>query len=126
MIELRVKPTVSPILRQTIDADVVCVGFGPATGGFLTTLSRGLTNPDGSPKVESAVMPGAPPQVICYERADDIGFGVSGVVTRARGIPTTSRNLDPSQFPMGAPFKHEKVFSLLDPVGASRRSATLH
>ena len=27
-----------------------------------------------------------PPQVICYERADDIGFGVSGVVTRARGI----------------------------------------
>ena len=27
-------------------------------------------------------MPGLPPQVMCYERADDIGFGVSGVVTR--------------------------------------------
>ena len=67
----------SDVERQTMDVDIVCVGFGPATGGFLTTLSRGLLNPDGTPKVESAVMPGAPPQVICYERADDIGFGVS-------------------------------------------------
>ena len=36
--------------------------------------------------LESRAMPGMPLQVICYERADDIGFGVSGVVTRARGI----------------------------------------
>ena len=28
--------------RQTMDVDIVCVGFGPATGGFLTTLSRQL------------------------------------------------------------------------------------
>jgi electron-transferring-flavoprotein dehydrogenase len=56
-----------------MDVDIVCVGFGPATAGFLTTLSRQLPLPDGSL-----------PQVICYERADDIGFGVSGVVTRAR------------------------------------------
>ena len=72
--------------RQSLDADIVCVGFGPATAGFLTTLSRQLLNPDGTPAVESAVMPGMPPQVLCYERADDIGFGVSGVVTRARGL----------------------------------------
>jgi len=25
--------------RQTMDVDIVCVGFGPATAGFLTTLS---------------------------------------------------------------------------------------
>ena len=77
------QPTIE---RQKMDVDIVCVGFGPATGGFLTTLSRELVNPDGTPKLESAVSPGMPPQVICYERADDIGFGVSGVVTRARGI----------------------------------------
>ena len=45
-------------------------------------------NEDGTPAVESRVMPGMPPQVICYERADDIGFGVSGVVTRARSHPS--------------------------------------
>ena len=56
--------------------DIVCVGFGPAMGGFLTTLSRQLVKEDGTPAVESAAAPGMPPQVICYERADDIGFGV--------------------------------------------------
>jgi electron-transferring-flavoprotein dehydrogenase len=105
--------------------DIVCVGFGPATGGFLTTLSRGLANGDGTPKPESSVMAGAPPQIICYERADDIGFSVSGVVTKARSIRQTFPDLDPSQIPMCAPVKHEKVLYLLDPVGASRRSATL-
>jgi len=111
--------------RGAMNVDIVCVGFGPATGGFLTTLSRELVNPDGTPKLESAVSPGMPPQVICYERADDIGFGVSGVVTRARGIRQTFPNLDPSQIPMCAPVKQEKVLYLLDPIGASRRSATL-
>ena len=82
-------------------------------------------NPDGTPKVESAVMPGAPPQVICYERADDIGFSVSGVVTRARGIWQTFPDLDPAQIPLCAPVKQEKVLYLLDPVGVSRRSVTL-
>ena len=31
-------------------------------------------------------MPGMPLQVLCYERADDLAAGVSGVVTRAQGI----------------------------------------
>ena len=39
--------------RQTMDVDIVCVGFGPATAGFLTTLSRHLVNPDGTPAIES-------------------------------------------------------------------------
>lgn len=108
-----------------MDVDIVCVGFGPATGGFLTTLSRELVNGDGTPKLESAVSPGMPLQVICYERADDIGFGVSGVVTRARAIRESFPNLDPSQIPMTTPVKQEKVLYLLDPVGASRRSPTL-
>ena len=89
--------------RQTMDVDIVCVGFGPATAGFLTTLSRHLVNPDGTPAVESPGDPGLPLQVICYERADDIGFGVSGVVTRARGIRASLPDLDPSQIPMAAP-----------------------
>ena len=113
------------IERQTMEVDIVCVGFGPAMGGFLTTLSRNLTREDGTPLVESRVMPGMPPQVICYERADDIAFGVSGVVTRARGIRATFPNLNPVEIPMATPVKHEKLLYLLDPVGASRRSPTL-
>jgi electron-transferring-flavoprotein dehydrogenase len=105
-----------------MDVDIVCVGFGPATAGFLTTLSRQLVNPDGTPAVESAVMLGAPPQVLCYERADDIGFGVSGVVTRARGLRAAFPDLDPKNIPMAAPVTEEKVVYLLDPIGASRRS----
>ncbi len=111
--------------RQRLDVDIVCVGFGPAMGGFLSTLGKQLVNPDGSPAVESATMPGMPPQIVCYERADDIGFGVSGVVTKARGIRATFPELDASQIPMAAPVAEEKVLYLLDPIGASRRSATL-
>ena len=72
--------------RQSMEADIVCVGFGPATAGFLTTLSRAMMNPDGTPAFESKVMPGMPLQILCYERADDIGFGVSGIVTKGRHI----------------------------------------
>jgi len=118
--------TDSPVLdRQRLEADIVCVGFGPATAGFLTTLSKQLVNPDGTPAVESAVLPGMPPQVMCYERADDIGFGVSGVVTRARGLRATFPELDRAGVPMAAPVTVEKVLYLLDPVGASRRSMAL-
>ena len=108
-----------------MDVDIVCVGFGPAVAGFLTTLSRKLLNPDGTPVVESTAMPGCPPQVVCYERADDLGFGVSGVVTRARGLRATFPELDPKQIPMAAPVTDEKVLYLLDPIGASRRSRSL-
>ena len=108
-----------------MEVDIACVGFGPAMGGFLTTLSRKLLNDDGSPAIESKTMPGMPLQVICYERADDIGFGVSGVVTRARGIRASFPGLDPAQIPMAAPVSSEKLVYLLDPVGASRRSRAL-
>jgi electron-transferring-flavoprotein dehydrogenase len=115
----------SGVDRQAMEVDVVCVGFGPAMGGFLTTLARGLTNADGTPALESRAMPGMPPQVLCYERADDIGFGVSGVVTRARGIRQSLPDLDVSQIPLAAPVAHETVAYLLDPIGASRRSPLL-
>src|ERR1017187_9920943 len=111
--------------RQRMDVDIVCVGFGPATAGFLTTLSKQLVNADGTPAVESAAVPGMLPQVLCYERADDIGFGVSGVVTKARALRATFPDLDQAQIPMAAPVGEEKVLYLLDPVGASRRSAIL-
>ena len=90
--------------RAAMETDIVCVGFGPAAGGFLTTLTRGLMNDDGTPVVESKVMPGMAPQVICYERADDIGFGVSGVVTKGRSIKASfpgSRSVPDSHGPRG-------------------------
>ena len=108
-----------------MEADIVCVGFGPASGGFLTTLSRGILNPDGSMAIESPSAPGLPLQVLCYERADDIGFGVSGVVTSARALRESFPDLDPSQIPMAAPVGEEKILYLLDPVGASRRPALM-
>jgi electron-transferring-flavoprotein dehydrogenase len=70
-------------------------------------------------------MPGMPLQVLCYERADDLGFGVSGVVTKGRDIKASFPDLDPTQIPMCAPVGEEKVLYLLDPVGASRRSLAL-
>jgi electron-transferring-flavoprotein dehydrogenase len=54
------------IERTAMEVDIACVGFGPAMGGFLTTLSRKLLNGDGTPAIESATMPGMPLQVICY------------------------------------------------------------
>lgn len=111
--------------RQSMEVDIVGVGFGPATAGFLTTLTRGLLNEDGTPKVESRIMPGMPPQVICYERADDIGFGVSGVVTHGRGIKDSFPELNINEIPMAAKVAKEEVVYLLDPHGASRRSGLL-
>jgi electron-transferring-flavoprotein dehydrogenase len=111
--------------RQSFDVDVACVGFGPAMGGFLTTLSRTLLGPDGSPRLESRVMPGMPLQVACYERADDVAFGVSGVATRARALRESLPDLDPSEIDFAAEIRSEKILYLLDPAGASRRPLSL-
>jgi electron-transferring-flavoprotein dehydrogenase len=110
--------------RQAMSVDIACVGFGPAMAGFLATLSRRLGAAD-RPPLESAAAPGLPLQVVCYERADDLGFGVSGVVTRARGLRGAFPELDPAQIPMAASVKEERVLYLLDPLGASRRSGAL-
>ena len=111
--------------RQTMEADIVCVGFGPATGGFLTALAKRMTNPDGTPALPSRVAPGMPPQILVYERADDVGAGVSGVVTRARGIRAHLADEDLKQIPLATPVRRETTLYLLDPIGASRRSPLL-
>src|ERR1017187_10481623 len=105
------RPTMTP--RPSMEVDIVCVGFGPAMGGFLTTLAPCLA--------EFAITP----QVLCYERADGLGFGVSGVVTRARGIRSSFPNLQAPDIPMAAPVTSEKVIYLLDPIGASRRARSV-
>ncbi|MCL2105074.1 MAG: 4Fe-4S ferredoxin, partial [Kiritimatiellaeota bacterium] len=110
--------------RQRMDVDIVCVGFGPATAGFLTTLTRAMVGPDGAPLLESHVMPGAPLQVMCYERADDIGFGVSGIVTRGGALRASFPGLDlEKEIPNAAVAVDERVVYLRDPIGASRRTA---
>jgi electron-transferring-flavoprotein dehydrogenase len=111
--------------RQRMDVDIVCVGFGPAMGGFLTTLARRLQTTDGAPVLESAATPGLPLQVLCYERADDLGFGVSGVVTRGRSLRESFPGLDPQQIPLATSVTQETLVYLLDPHGASRRSWAL-
>src|SRR6266567_5442287 len=109
----------------SMEVDIACVGFGPAMGGFLTTLTKGWTENPADPAFESKVMAGMPLQVLCYERADDLAAGVSGVVTRAKGIRETIPNLKPEEIPMAAAVIHERVLYLMDPIGASRRSALL-
>jgi electron-transferring-flavoprotein dehydrogenase len=88
--------------RFSMDVDIVCVGFGPAMAGFLTTVSKAGDLPS--------------LQIVCYERADDVSFGVSGVVTRARGIRASLPDLDVSQIPMATPVTSEKVVYLRDPA----------
>ena len=103
-----------------MEVDIACIGFGPATGGFLTTLSQALK--EQSTSLQSRVMPGMPLQVACFERAEDLGFGVSGVATRARAIRMSFPDLDPGQIPMAHPVATERLVYLKDPIGASRRS----
>jgi electron-transferring-flavoprotein dehydrogenase len=122
------KTEVSPALeidRQSIEVDIACVGFGPATGGFLTTLTQAWNKNPADPAFESKVAPGMPLQILCYERADDLAAGVSGVVTQARGIGASFPVLNPAEIPMAANVTSERVLYLLDPAGASRRSLTL-
>jgi electron-transferring-flavoprotein dehydrogenase len=111
--------------RQAMEVDIACVGFGPATGGFLTALTQAWTQNPSDPVFESRVASGMPLQVVCYERADDLAAGVSGVVTRGEGIRASFPSLDPAQIPMAADVRQERILYLLDPIGASRRSALL-
>jgi electron-transferring-flavoprotein dehydrogenase len=108
-----------------MEVDIACVGFGPAMGGFLTTLTHAWNKTPDDPAFLSRLAPGMPLQVLCYERADDIAAGVSGVVTRAQGIRETFPELNPAEIPMAAAVTGERVFYLLDPIGASRRSVLL-
>jgi electron-transferring-flavoprotein dehydrogenase len=118
-------PGLAEIDRQIMEVDIACAGFGPAMGGFLTALTRALSENPTHPAFESKAMPGMPLQVLCYERADDISSGVSGVVTRGQAIRSSFPDLNPAEIPMAADVKQERVFYLLDPIGASRRSLLL-
>jgi electron-transferring-flavoprotein dehydrogenase len=111
--------------RQSMEVDIACAGFGPATGGFLSTLTKAWTANPTDPAFESRVAPGMPMQVLCYERADDISSGVSGVVTLGKSIRASFPALDPAEIPMATPVTSERVMYLLDPIGASRRSFVL-
>jgi len=112
-------------LRPAIEVDIACAGFGPAMGGFLTTLTGIWSQNPADPAFESRIAEGMPLQVMCYERADDLAAGVSGVVTCGEGIRASFPALDPAAIPMAAPVTEERVFYLLDPVGASQRSMPL-
>lgn len=124
--DLNLKDHTAPdVDRQTLDVDIACAGFGPAAGGFLTTLTRAWSANPADPAFESRVAPGMPLQVMCYERADDIAAGVSGVVTSAKGIRASFPDLNVAEIPMAAEVSRERVLYLLDPIGASRRSILL-
>lgn len=45
----------SNVDRQSMDVEIVCVGFGPATGGFLTTLSRATVDENGQTLLTSRI-----------------------------------------------------------------------
>lgn len=108
-----------------METDIVVAGFGPAAAGFLLTLAPELSKvkEDGTPLYESRVMPGMPLQVMCYERADDTGFGVSGIVTRAEAMRATFPGVDlAAEIPNAASVSQEKTTYLFDHLGCSKRS----
>ena len=112
--------------RQVMETDIVVTGVGPASAGFLLTLAPELakTKEDGTPLYESKVMPGMPLQVMCYERADDTGFGVSGIVTKAEAIRKTFPGADlAKEIPNAADVAGEETAYLFDHLGCSKRSA---
>ncbi|MGD0732255.1 MAG: hypothetical protein ABR956_13420 [Terracidiphilus sp.] len=117
--------SVTELDPPAMEVDIACAGFGPAVGGFLTGLTREWSEHPEDPAFQSKVAPGMPLQVLCYERADDIAAGVSGVVTRAQGIRSSFPQLNPSEIPMAVEVTTERVLYLLDPTGASRRSPLL-
>ena len=126
--EVELEPMLAAVAemeRPVMEVDIACAGFGPAMGGFLTTLTRAYSENPTDPSFESTAMPGMPLQVHCYERADNISAGVSGVVTRARGIRGSFPDLNVANILMAAEVKEERVLYLLDPIGASRRSGVL-
>jgi electron-transferring-flavoprotein dehydrogenase len=126
--DLEGSPLAEPISdrdRPSIEVDIACAGFGPAMGGFLTTLTQAWNDNPADPAFESRVAPGMPLQVVCYERADTLSAGVSGVVTRAQGIRASFPQLDPAEIPMATTVCEERIFYLLDPTGASRRFEAL-
>lgn len=111
--------------RQLMETDIVVAGFGPAAAGFLLTLAPELSKvkEDGTPLYESRVMPGMPLQVMCYERGDDTGFGVSGIVTRAEAMRATFPGVDlAAEIPNAANVSQEKTAYLFDHLGCSKRS----
>ncbi|MGA2809162.1 MAG: hypothetical protein ABSE87_13600 [Terracidiphilus sp.] len=122
---MSVETQAEAIDRQTMEVDIACAGFGPAMGGFLSTLTKAWNENPADPAFESKAMPGMPLQVLCYERADDIAAGVSGVVTQGQSIRASFPELNPAEIPMAVEVKSERVMYLLDPIGASRRSALL-
>lgn len=107
--------------RANMEVDVVCVGFGPAAAGFLYTLSKKVCDENGNIVLKSRVSEGAPLQVLCYERADDLSFGVSGVVSKARAIKESLSANELSEIPLLSEVSNEKLVYLLDPHNASRR-----
>ncbi|HEV2134948.1 MAG TPA: hypothetical protein VGR47_11990 [Terracidiphilus sp.] len=117
--------TESAVERQRMDVDIACAGFGPAMGGFLTTLTQAWNENPADPAFVSRVMPGMPLQVMCYERADVLAAGVSGVVTRAEGIRASFPQFNANDIPMAAEVGRERILYLMDPIGASRRSRVL-
>ena len=106
-----------------MEVDIACVGFGPAMGGFLTTLKCEWTAQSGRPCVCQQGCAGNAAPVLCYERADDIAAGVSGVVT-GQGHPRQLSRLNPAEIPMARRSPGARLY-LLDPIGASRRSFAL-
>lgn len=105
--------------------DIACVGFGPATAAFLHTLNKAIYDEEGNVVLESSAIPGMPLQVLCYERADSVGFGVSGVVSKAKAIRESLGEIEKLAIPLMHPITEERMVYLLDPHGASRRSPLL-
>ena len=109
-----------------MEVDIACVGFGPAMGGFLTTLTQAWS---------------AEPRRSRIRKQGRSRHAAAGALLRARRRSSPPASAASSRapgafaqaFPRSIPPKSrwpptstsERVLYLLDPIGASRRSRTL-
>ena len=94
-----------------MSVDIAGVGFGPAMGGFLTTLSRNLLNADGTPRFESSVIAGDATAGDLLRTRGRAGFRRVGRRHPGSRHPRQlSRTLISHQIPMAAPVRRRNLF----------------
>ena len=106
--------------------DIACVGFGPATAGFLTTLSRRLADPATARRSRARRRRACRCRWSATSAPTTSASACRASVTRARGIRAALPRPRPRADPDGGAGEGARRSSTCSiPSGASRRSAAL-
>ena len=111
--------------RPSMEVDIACAGFGPAMGGFLTTLTHAWTRIPPIPPSRARSRPACP----CRSSATSAPTILPPASAAWSPAPRAFAPAFPVSIPPKSPWpprsRSERVLYLLDPIGASRRSSLL-